>query len=51
MSAWSQLIQDVQNEIENGVFSFREIAARYSITYDDVNAIASEMMEMAEQGE
>ena len=45
MTTWAKLIQDVQSEIESGVVTFREIAARYSISYDDVCTVAAEMEE------
>lgn len=48
MTTWFKLIQDVQSEIESGVFTFREIAARYDITYDDVCTVAAEMVEYCE---
>ena len=42
----SDTIFDIQNEIDAGMLTFTEIAAKYSVTYADVLTIYEEYMEM-----
>jgi hypothetical protein len=50
MSKVSDLIISVQEEIELGKLSFREIAAKFEISYEDVNAIATEYADWSDVG-
>lgn len=40
-----KLVYDIQNEIQTGTLSFRDIATKYEVTYSDVEYIALEMMQ------
>ena len=39
---------DIQDAIEEGNLSFTEIAAKFGVTYEDVNLLATELREQYE---
>lgn len=45
MSKMSQLIFDIQEEIERGELSFREIALKYEVPFDWVDSIAVDLIQ------
>ena len=41
--AISDIAMDIMDEIEAGELTFREIAVKYGVSYDDVDQIAAEL--------
>lgn len=48
MSMMSELHLNIQDEIELGDLTFRQIAVKYGVSYDEVDLIAQEMADQVE---
>jgi hypothetical protein len=51
MSKMSQLVLDIQQEIERGELSFREIALKYEVPFDWVDSIAIDLVQQTTEYE
>ena len=49
MSAMSRLVVDVEEEISLGNLSFKQIAAKYNISLDDVYTILDQYLDQVNQ--
>lgn len=45
MSKFREMIIDIQDEIERGELSYRQIAQAFNVSYDDVMTIAEKLQE------
>lgn len=48
MSAMSNMVYEIQEDLEQGVLSFAEIARKYDLSVDDITMFAREFGEQME---